>query len=68
MEGFVPAMKLFSLPYVFRDNAHLWQVLNGKIGQDLLLAGETVRLRGLAYYDAGSRSFYTLIRKKFVFI
>jgi tripartite ATP-independent transporter DctP family solute receptor len=59
MESFVPKMKVFSIPYVFRDEEHLWKVLNGKIGQDLLVEGEAVRLRGLAYYDAGSRSFYT---------
>lgn len=60
MESFVPAMQVFSIPYVFRDNDHLWQVLNSDIGQKLLLAGEHVRLRGLGYYDAGSRSFYTI--------
>ena len=59
MEAFVPEMKVFSIPYVFRDEKHLWDVLEGEIGKDLLLAGESVRLRGLAYYDAGSRSFYT---------
>jgi len=59
MEAFVPQMKVFSIPYVFRDEAHLWKVLEGDIGKELLLAGESVRLRGLAYYDAGSRSFYT---------
>lgn len=59
MEGFVPEMKLFSMPYVFRDSDHYWQVLNGQIGRDLLLAGESVRLRGLGYYDAGARSFYS---------
>jgi tripartite ATP-independent transporter DctP family solute receptor len=52
-------MKVFSIPYIFRDEEHLWKVLNGKIGQELLVEGEAVRLRGLAYYDAGSRSFYT---------
>lgn len=60
MEGFVPAMKIFSVPYVFRDNEHFWQVLNSDIGRELLVAGESVRLRGLAYYDAGSRSFYSV--------
>lgn len=60
MESFVPAMQIFSIPYVFRDNDHFWQVLNSEIGQTLLLAGEHVRLRGLGYYDAGSRSFYTV--------
>jgi tripartite ATP-independent transporter DctP family solute receptor len=60
MEGFVPAMKVFSVPYVFRSHDHYWQFLNSPSGQDLLTSGEKYRLRGLAYYDAGSRSFYTI--------
>ncbi len=59
MESFVPEMKLFSIPYVFRSEDHLWQILEGKIGRDILLAGQDFRLRGLGYYDAGSRSFHT---------
>ena len=59
MESFVPEMKLFSIPYVFRSEDHLWKVLEGPIGKSILLAGEDYRLRGMCYYDAGSRSFYT---------
>lgn len=60
MESFVPELKVFSIPYVFRDKSHFWKILDGDIGKRLLLAGERVRLRGLGYYDAGSRSFYTV--------
>jgi tripartite ATP-independent transporter DctP family solute receptor len=59
LEGFVPEMKIFGIPYVFRDDHHRWQVLKGPIGKRLLLAGEAYFLRGMCYYDAGSRSFYT---------
>ncbi len=59
LESFVPEMKIFSLPYVFRDKAHYKKVLASDIGKSLLLAPEKVRLRGMGYYDAGSRSFYT---------
>jgi tripartite ATP-independent transporter DctP family solute receptor len=59
MEGFVEKMKIFGVPYLFRDTDHFWKVLNGPIGKELLLAGEVKRLRGLCYYDAGARSFYT---------
>jgi tripartite ATP-independent transporter DctP family solute receptor len=58
-ESFVPAFKVFSLPYMFSGRDHLFQVLEGPIGRDLLLEGEGSRLRGLCYFDAGSRSFYT---------
>jgi tripartite ATP-independent transporter DctP family solute receptor len=59
LESFVPEMKIFGIPYVFRDDEHRWKVLKGEIGRKLLLSGEHVFLRGLCYYDAGSRSFYT---------
>lgn len=59
LEGFIPEMKLFSLPYLFDDADHYWKILNGDIGHQLLLAGEAYRVRGLAYYEAGSRSFYS---------
>jgi len=58
LEGFVPAMSVLSLPYLFRDEEHHFKVLEGEIGKRLLLEGEKYWLRGLCYYDAGSRSFY----------
>ncbi len=58
MEGFVTQMQIFGIPYLFRDAEHYWKVLKGPIGKKLLLAGESKRLRGLCYYDAGARSFY----------
>lgn len=60
LEGFVPEMKVFSMPYVFRDHDHFWRVLKSEIGTELLLSGEKVRLRGLGYFDAGSRSYYSV--------
>lgn len=59
MEGFVPLIKIFGIPYLFRDSDHFWKVANGPIGKQLLIAGQSQRLRGLCYYDAGARSFYT---------
>ena len=59
LENFIPSMAVFSLPYVFRDEAHFWNVLEGPVGQGLLSEGEDRFLRGLCYYDAGSRNFYT---------
>ena len=60
LEGFIPEMALFGLPYLFRDEAHYWKVLQGEVGRALLTTGEGVGLRGVCYYDAGSRSFYTI--------
>ncbi|MCJ8167015.1 TRAP transporter substrate-binding protein [Pontibacter sp. E15-1] len=59
MESFAPNLKVLSLPYIFRDKAHYLSVLDGEIGKELLTEGEQYWLRGLTYYDAGSRSFYS---------
>lgn len=59
MENFSPRMKVFGYPYLFRNNAHRFNVYDGKIGKQLLLDGEKYWLRGLTYFDAGNRSFYT---------
>jgi len=57
LESFKPELGVFSLPYIFRDSAHYWQVLEGETGKGLLDCSE-VGLKGLCYFDAGSRSFY----------
>ena len=59
LESFAPSYKAFSVPYLFKDRDHHFRVLEGEIGKELLLASQEYWLRGLAYYDAGSRSFYT---------
>lgn len=62
MENFVPEFQIFSIPFAFRDHDHFWRVLEGDLGREILLAAERVHLRGLGYYDAGSRSFYSVTR------
>jgi tripartite ATP-independent transporter DctP family solute receptor len=59
IEGFVPVHKVFGLPYLFRDEDHRFKVLEGEIGKQILMSSEKYWLRGLCYYDAGSRSFYS---------
>lgn len=59
MENFIPVYSIFSVPFLFYDAEHMKEVLDGPIGQRILNAAEPFRVRGLCYYDAGSRSFYT---------
>lgn len=58
-ENFAPESKVMSLPYIFKDRKHVYRVLDGPLGKEMLLQGEDFWLRGLAYFDAGQRSFYT---------
>jgi len=59
MENFSPQIQVLSLPYIFRDRDHHYRVLDGPIGVDLLQQSEQYWLRGLTYFDAGQRSFYS---------
>ena len=59
MANFAPEYKVLGVPYLFRDKEHLYKVLEGKTGENLLQSGSDFLLRGLCFYDAGSRSFYT---------
>lgn len=60
MESFAPTFKVFSLPYMFTSKSAYFDILDGPIGKRLLTEGSNYWLRGLTYYDAGSRSFYTV--------
>lgn len=59
LENFAPRTKVLSLPYIFKGREHAYKVQDSEIGRDLLLGGEKYWLRGLGYFDAGQRSFYT---------
>ena len=56
---FYPAMGVYSMPFIFRDEAHMWKVVQGPIGKELLDGLRAADMVGLAYYDSGSRNFYT---------
>ncbi len=58
LEAFSPEFSVFSLPYLFDDRAHFWRFASGADGERLLQSSVPYRLRGLTFYDAGSRSFY----------
>jgi tripartite ATP-independent transporter DctP family solute receptor len=60
MESFIPEMAVFGLPYIFRNETHYWNVLTSPLGRELLTLGNASGLRGLCYYDSGSRNFYTV--------
>lgn len=59
MESFSPKIKVLSLPYIFKGREHGYRVQDSEVGKGLLLESEKFWLRGLGYFDAGQRSFYT---------
>ncbi len=60
MESFTRKFKVLGLPYVFTSKEHSFKVFDGEIGKELLLGTEEFWIRGLSFYDAGFRSFYTI--------
>ena len=59
LEAFLPEMKVFGIPFAFRDEEHFWKTLNGEVGERMLELGVGSRFRGLCYYDSGDRNFYS---------
>jgi tripartite ATP-independent transporter DctP family solute receptor len=59
LNSVVPETVVTVLPFVFRSTQHMRKVLDGPIGDEILASMESQGLVGLAFYDSGSRSFYT---------
>lgn len=50
---------VFSLPYVFQSAEHFRNFMKTNTVEGMYKGLEEARLRGITYYDAGARSFYT---------
>ena len=59
LANFAGAWNCVSVPYVFRDKDHLYNVMNGEIGQDLYKLTEKDGFIGIAWLESGTRCFYT---------
>jgi len=58
----LPEIEVFTLPYVFRDEDHMHQVLDGKIGQEIgdkITNSANSRLVFLGWMDGGTRNLIT---------
>lgn len=53
---------VLALPYLFKDEESMWEILQGDIGNELLSSLEESQMMGLAFYDSGKRSFYNSVR------
>jgi tripartite ATP-independent transporter DctP family solute receptor len=60
MESFTEEYKALGIPYLFTSREHAFNVLDGPIGEEILKSTENFWIRGLCFYDAGARSFYTI--------
>ena len=55
----IPSLSVLQLPYLYKDAAQMWRVLDGDIGDEFLAQLDSMGLTGLSWFDAGVRSFYT---------
>ncbi len=59
LESFAPKYKVLGIPYIFNNDKHRDAIYDGPVGREVLDSGLEFGLKGLCFYDAGSRSFYT---------
>jgi tripartite ATP-independent transporter DctP family solute receptor len=60
--SFVPEANVLALPFLFRSRDHLYKVLDGPVGTDLLTSFAARGFVGLTFYDSGARSIYNSVR------
>lgn len=62
LNSVIPETIPTALPFIFRSTQHMRNVLDGPIGDEILAAAEPQGMIGLAFYDSGARSFYTVAK------
>jgi tripartite ATP-independent transporter DctP family solute receptor len=55
---YVPRLRALQMPYLYTDAEHMWRVLKGDVGRELLASVSEAGFVGLGWFEAGSRSFY----------
>ena len=60
MNNICPTTVIPTLPFLFRSKEHMRKVLDGPIGDEVLKSCEAQGFIGLAFYDSGARSMYTV--------
>lgn len=59
VQPFSPQLAALFMPYLYKDAHHMWRVLGGPVGQQLLTDLSQGGLVGIGWFEAGARSFYT---------
>ena len=55
----VPAMDMYSLPFLFKNEAHFWWFLAQPQAAEFVKALEEKGIKNVGYIDSGSRNFFT---------
>ena len=54
----IPILNVLQMPYLYRDDEHMWNVLSGDVGKEIFEDFEGSGIEPLSFYTAGARSFY----------
>lgn len=60
--NFVPEFGLLDLPFIFKNNAHAYAVLDGELGQSILAKLDDVGIKGLSFAERGFRNLTNSVR------
>ncbi len=58
LAAFVPVFNALQLPYLYRSEEHMWNVLLGPIGKELFTMLEPSNFVGIGWFEPGARNFY----------
>ena len=54
----IAILNVLQMPYLYRDEEHMWNVLYSEIGDEILAQFEGSGIEPLSFYTAGARNFY----------
>lgn len=57
LPAYVKDMQVFSVPYLFRDDTHVWKTVDGEVGQQLNKQMEAQGFKELGFWELGWRDF-----------
>lgn len=60
MNNICPTTVVPTMPFLFHSKEHMRHVLDGPVGEEILRSCEAQGFIGLAFYDSGARSMYTV--------
>ena len=58
----IAILNVLQMPYLYRDEEHMWNVLYSEIGDEILAQFEGSGIEPLSFYTAGARNFYNNVR------
>jgi len=60
LQDYSPESVVLQMPYLYKNAEHMWKVLDGEIGSEIMGSFKGSGLKALAWFDAGVRNFYTI--------